>query len=96
MDRLEIYQLGVGHGDATLLRWFGPASWTCHVDGGPSASILDAPLKKKYRVDALDVLYGPTEQPRGLYDIERESAPSLTFRSLACRRRGEQCHMGTL
>lgn len=54
-ERLEIIQLGIGHGDATLIRWYGSKQWTCLIDGGPSPTNLHDSLVK-HGVDRLDLL----------------------------------------
>lgn len=54
-EKLEIIQLGIGHGDATLIRWYGSEPWTCLIDGGPSHTDLCDSLVK-HGVDRLDLL----------------------------------------
>ena len=56
--QMTITALGVGHGDATLLRYLDPevdTSWTCLVDGGESAETLSRRLQE-HGVDKIDLL----------------------------------------
>ncbi|MGO9116087.1 MAG: ComEC/Rec2 family competence protein, partial [Desulfomonilaceae bacterium] len=57
---LEIISFGVGHGDATLLRWKGDEanqSWTCLVDGGDSPERILQHLQT-YNVKFLNLIIG--------------------------------------
>lgn len=54
--RLTVTTLGVGHGDAILLRWEGPSvPWTCLIDGGENPETLLARLEA-HEVDRIDLL----------------------------------------
>lgn len=56
MDELQITTLGIGHGDAILLRWTNQnKQWTCLIDGGPSLERLIACLDEE-QVDEIDLV----------------------------------------
>jgi len=57
---LQVASLGVGHGDALLLRWRGAEKkecWTCLVDGGASPEILRDHIRD-LGVNYLDLVVG--------------------------------------
>lgn len=78
-SKLVVTALGIGHGDATLIKWFpkepsdGPL-FCCLVDGGESPQRLREALKRHSisRIDLLVVSHFDSDHIGGLRDIAAE------------------------
>jgi beta-lactamase superfamily II metal-dependent hydrolase len=73
-ESLEVTCLGIGHGDALLLRWRGRnEQWSCLVDGGENPKLL-ATLLDEEKVGDLDLLilsHFDNDHVGGLRDISK-------------------------